>query len=110
MTLQPPGEYHRDLIRLADLTLHTDVLENYRFVDCTLVGPAVVVPLNGTEILHCRWDGDLGAVLWAIDVERPAVIGAIGLSNCQLIGCTLQRVGLAVPASQVDEISRGFTA
>lgn len=59
--------------------------------------------------LRCsRWDGDFSALLWPIDVDRPAVIGAIGLSNCRLVGFTLQRVGLGVPSTQVDQVISGF--
>jgi hypothetical protein len=105
-----PGDrhYRSAVVRPSDLTVTTDVIENVTFENCTVQGPAVLVPLEGVNILQSRWDGDLSAIIWPIPPSRDRVIGVVGVRNVTFTGCRFERVGLAVPEAQVDEVVRGF--
>lgn len=82
-----PGDrtYRNMLIRVADLTVHEDVIEGVTFENCSIVGPAVLAVLEGNEFLHCGWEGDLEAIIW--EVPEGLRIGAVGVRNCTFSSC-----------------------
>lgn len=100
--------YRNQTVRLADLTVITDVIENVTFENCTIEGPAVLLTLGNTTLVNTALEGDFEACMWLVPTSRPRVIGAVVLLNCNLIGCRLRRVGMAVSEPQVDEVRRGF--
>ena len=107
--LQPSdGHYRNTLIRLTDLAVTEEVLSDLTFEGCDLVGPAVILPLGTTEISNCKWDGTPESIFWIIPRNREILIGAIGLANCQLIGCRLRNIGLAIPEDALDNVRQGF--
>lgn len=109
MTQMHPADrhYRNQTVRLADLTVISDAIEDVTFENCTLEGPAVVA-LIGSTLTNSRLEGDPDAIFWVIPPEREAVLGAIALVNCTIIGCALRRVGLAVPEHELEVFRRGF--
>lgn len=104
-----PGDrhYRNQVVRLPDLTVTNDLIEGVTFENCTLVGPAVIVLLGKCTLQGSRFDGEREAVLWPLG-DRELVVGAIGLGNCTLVACRLQRIGLAYPAAQEQMVNEGF--
>lgn len=94
------------MVRLTDLTVTDDVLHEVTFENCTIVGPAVVV-LMGCAMIECVFEGPNEALFWPLG-DRNYVIGAIGLVNCTLVSCRLQRIGVAYPADQEETYRREF--
>jgi hypothetical protein len=108
MALHPAGNHYRNqTIRLPDLAVTEDILTGLTFENCHIMGPAVFAPLGNTKIEGCSWDGDFDALIWPIRADRE-IIGAIGLQDCELLGCRLSRLGLVVREDQVDQVRRGF--
>lgn len=99
--------YRNQTVRLADLTVITDVVEDVTFENCTIEGPAVVALLD-TNLANSRLEGDPDAVFWVIPPERETVMGAIALVRCTVVGCSLRRIGLAIPEGELDLYRRGF--
>ena len=97
VTAMTPGDrtYRNMLLRLADLTVNADVLEDVTFENCRIVGPAVLVPMN-SEIVNCGWIGDIDALVWEIPHGRDLIIGAVGAMRCRFYACTFDRVGIAL--------------
>lgn len=58
MTAPHPAtrEYRNQVLRLADLTVNFDILEDLTFANCTIIGPAVVAVLSDNTIAHCSFD------------------------------------------------------
>jgi len=109
MQMHPSDRHYRDqLIRLTDLAVTDDVIENVTFENCEIVGPAVIILLGG-EISGCSFEGDYDAFAWRLDEDRERVIGAIGLVDCHLFGCKITRIGIGVPASQYEAMRAGFS-
>jgi hypothetical protein len=102
------SEYRNQTIRLSDLAVVSDVIEDVTFEKCQLVGPAILVPLDGTEIANCVWDGVAEGIFWQFPSDRQLLIGAIGLLRCKVYGCRMTRLGLAVPENKMDQVRRGF--
>lgn len=100
MTEMHPGDrsYRNQVVRLTDLTVTDDVIRGVTFENCTLVGPAVVVVMGGT-LSGCVFEGPTDALFWPIGTRRH-VIGAVGLSDCTLVGCRFQRIAVAYTDEQ----------
>ena len=80
---------------MPELARDEDVLDGYTFSGCQLNGPAVVVLLENVRFSNNKLQGEKSALLWEIPPERQTVVGAIGLRNCTIDGCTLTRIGIA---------------
>lgn len=89
--------FESEVVRLADLALVNDVLDGYEFRDCLLLGPAIVVPMGETSISNSMFNGEIDALFWLVETGRELIVGAIGLHNCVIDGCSFQRVGFAGP-------------
>lgn len=66
------------------------------FEDCTIIGPAVVVP-TATSFSGCGFNvaGNVESILWVVTPERDPVVGAIGLSGCSFVRCKFEKIGIA---------------
>jgi hypothetical protein len=89
--------YRNQTVRLADLTVLNDVIEGVTFENCVIQGPAVVALMGQGSLTNSSFDApSLDSVLWVIPDARNPVVGAVALVNCHIVGCALQRIGLAV--------------
>ncbi|MEO7836144.1 MAG: hypothetical protein ABIS21_00705, partial [Acidimicrobiales bacterium] len=54
----PTGDrqFRNQVVRIAELTVNTIVLERLEFMNCRILGPAVLIPQGETSIQHCGWD------------------------------------------------------
>lgn len=101
---------HSDVIRLADYTVHADLIEGYEFSNCRIIGPAVIVPLGVTTIAGCTWDApNLQAVFWEVPAERTAIIGGVGVLDCTFSKCSFTMVGIAGPPEFRAMLEAGFS-
>jgi hypothetical protein len=106
-----PGtrEYRRDTVRITDLVVTDDFIEDVRFENCQIIGPAVLAPLQGCTFYACEFDSQgPDELFWIIPPERSSFIGAIGLLRVEFYACRFQRIGLAVPKIMVEEFRSGF--
>lgn len=90
--------FRNQVVRLADLTVNTAMLENYTFANCRVVGPAVLVPLGNTSVLHCIFGApDVDSIFWEVPESRDALVGAVGALNCTFSNCQFEAIGWAGP-------------
>lgn len=111
VTTPHPGtrEYRNTMIRITDLVVVEDVLRDVTFMNCEVVGPAVLAPLDGTTISGCSFDTEGESQLfWLVPSTRRSVIGAIGLLRVGFYSCRFRRIGLAVPEDRLADFRRGF--
>lgn len=98
-----------EVVRIAEYTVNTSVLEGMTFVNCRMIGPAVLVFLNAVEMSHCTFNApNLEAVFWEIATDRQVVVGVVGVSNCTFSNCTFENVGLAGPPEMRLVLESGF--
>lgn len=96
--------YTDEVIRLADLFTTEDMLQGYRFTNCLLVGPSVVLSTGNTTFSNCRFGGKARDIYWTINVdEREGVIGALVFVDAFFERCTFENVGLAGFKSERDQ-------
>jgi hypothetical protein len=100
--------YENETIRLASLAVTEDIIRSVTFSNCQLIGPAIVIPMGETVITDCTFEGDFEAFIWPFDDDRSWFVGPIGLDSCRLYSCRFTRIGLAAPASKIEDIRQGF--
>jgi len=97
-TVTHPGDrhYRNTTIRISDLVVTTYALEDLIFENCVIMGPAVLLPLEGVAFNECGFDAP-GAewIIWRIDPGRPGVTGAIGVNRCEFHSCRFVGIGIA---------------
>jgi hypothetical protein len=103
--------FRDDVVRIAELTVNTSMLDGYEFSNCRIIGPAVLVLLDNVTIVHCTWDApDLDAVFWEVSPTRQFVVGAVGVAKCTFSNCRFEQVGVAGPPELRAQLDRGFSA
>jgi hypothetical protein len=98
---------HRSF-RIVDLLGQNDYIVDRIFEDCTIYGPAVVVPLDHTVFDQCVLDAPPDALLWEVPEDRQFIVGAIGLIRCTLRRCHLRGLGIAGPKAMINEFMEDF--
>jgi hypothetical protein len=100
----------REVFRLPDLLTVAPgpdyIISNRNFQDCDFHGPAVFAVISGVNLSGPHINGDLEAVLWEIPPSRTQIIGAFGLRNCDILGCSFTNIGFA----GAPEMVRDFRA
>lgn len=81
--------------RIVDLAPNDDIIRGRTFEDCTIYGPAVLLPLDNVTLEDNTFEADLEAFFWELPEERTHVLGAVGLSECVFRRCIFRRIGLA---------------
>lgn len=112
MSLPPStgDRHHRDVVvRMTELTVTTHEIVGETFSNCRIIGPAVLVPLEGTKFLHCSWDAPgANAIYWEIPPGRNFVVGAVAIINCTFSSCSFSGIGLAGPPELRAILTQGL--
>jgi hypothetical protein len=109
MPLTGDGKFRDDVIRIAELTVNTFLLEDLEFSNCRIIGPAVLAILDNVSIIGCRWDAPgFEALFWEVAPTRPVVVGAVGVRNTTFANCSFENVGVAGPPGLREVFGRGF--
>lgn len=101
-------EFRDDVVPLAPLFVTNDVLHGVTFTNCTLVGPAVIVLLDGCEMNYTSLDAPGPDAFWEFPDDRAFLVGVLGFLECRFIKCQLQRIGIAAPKSRLPQLLQGF--
>src|SRR5688572_10864091 len=101
-----PRVTHRSF-RIVDLVGLDSLITRRIFEDCTIYGPAVLVPLGSSMFEKNIFEGEPQALLWEIPEDRTQVEGAIGLVDCTFRRCIFRRIGIAGPRTVIDLFRQG---
>lgn len=90
--------YENEVVRIADLAVVDGMVRNCSFVNCLIIGPAVLAPLEGTSLQNNIFTSpNAAAMFWIIEDGREEVIGAVGLEHCVFENCRFERIGFSGP-------------
>jgi hypothetical protein len=95
---------------LADLAKDNGVIEGFRFEECHVKGPAVMVVQGELDLVNNTIEGDPDAFLWEIQPDRERVTGAILIKDTTFEGCTFTNVGLAGYSDFIEQVRQGVEA
>ncbi|GAB2456516.1 hypothetical protein GCM10027062_40940 [Nocardioides hungaricus] len=102
-------EFRDEVVTISSLTVVAPTIEDYRFVNCRVVGPAVLGIVDGVVFNHCQFEGEFSAFFWEVDPSRrPLVMGAVGLKNVEFHSCSFQAVGIAGSPEFGVEFEKSF--
>jgi hypothetical protein len=108
----PPDLPEKRLFRDADVVL-TDLvgippmIQKTDFQNCRLIGPAIIASLGPLSIRNSTLPQPEQFV-WELPVVSGEVVGVIGLTECDIDGCTLEGIALAVAPGTRDDMIRGI--
>jgi hypothetical protein len=97
--------FRNESVRLSDIAAPKNaVIPNTDFLNCDLIGPAVVV-MTGCTMSNC----DLGTnaaepLLYEVADGRDLFIGVVVLDSCTIDRCRFINVGFAGPPSFTAQI------
>ena len=94
----------QQVVRVCELVRDTDVLDGFIFQDCQILGPAVFLVMDETEIADSRFNGP--DVVFPIQGQR-SYHGMIGLRNTKFRECRFERIGFAGDESFVESFLAG---
>ena len=111
MTHQGPETYENQTVRLCDLVRDRLLLEGITFVNCRIVGLAVLVPFGDMTFEGTTFgaETEMEDVLWEVPSSRVALIGAIPMTNCRLISCKTTNVGFAGQRPFIEKFRQAMT-
>ena len=84
------------------------VLQGFRFKNCSIVGPMILVPMGPLEISGCDFNmegAQLPSLVWALP-ETGEVYGAAVAHRVSFIECSFRQIAFGVPAQEVDSFLR----
>ena len=99
-------QLHRgETLRVSQLAGDRGLIENHRFEECHLVGPAVVVPL-GSTFTSTNFAEAAVDIVWEVDIEHRKPIGAIAFKDCEVVSFQFTNVGFAGTREFGDQMRR----
>lgn len=86
-------------------------IENRRFENCLMEGPAVLLPLEGCNFDGCNMGDAKGDPrnLMLTPMGPQRVTGPIPFRNCQFINCRFLGVGFTGAADFLDNMAKALT-
>lgn len=88
--------------RIADLARDDMTIYDKTFEDCTIFGPAVLVPQGVGMFVECEFPATKEQVVWSVD-GRTSVTGAIAIKGCVFRRCRLIKIGLVGKKNMFDQ-------
>jgi hypothetical protein len=80
-------------------------IDGVTFRNCRIVGPAVMLVLDGTTFDTTNFGdarGDIGNLL--LRPLRAIAVGTIPVANCRFIGCEFFNLGFTGPEAVIDDL------
>lgn len=104
------GPYQGLTFQLSDLVEPDNyVVKDRTFIECDISGPGILLLAGPMTMWNgCTIEGDPDSVLWVLQPERQAVVGAIAMINCEFWRCRFTGVGLAGGQAWIDNFQEQF--
>lgn len=95
------------VVRIAQDVDVRSLITNTRYVDCEILGPAILAPLDTVNFQDSNFDAPAEAIFYTVDPDRPAV-GVIGLMNVEFRECRFKNVGIIAIADVITKFRSGM--
>ena len=97
-------------VYLAEVAREYGILDSFRFEDCHVMGPAVIVVQGEFDLVNNTIEGNPDAFLWELPEERDVVTGAILVKDTTFNNCTFTNVGLAGYREFINQVRQDLEA
>ena len=78
------------------------VIAGIEFVECRVIGPAVVAAMGPVNMTECIFPAD-ATFVWELPAEHGIIHGLIGIAECEFLRCRFDHIGIAVQRGRVEE-------
>ena len=97
------GKFDHKRLRITDFPLDKGFfLTGKTFEHCLIEGPALLAMVEGNELNDLKFEGDPDNLVWSVPVEGKRVSCVIAVTHCAFRSCRLEKIGVVVPAKQVQ--------
>lgn len=79
------------------------VLAQIDFVDCLVMGPAVVAAMGPVNMTECTFPAD-ATFVWELPADHGIIHGLIGITECEFLRCRFDNIGIAVRRGGVEDV------
>lgn len=97
----------KTVVKIADLVDSRSLVEDRRFEDCEILGPAVLAPLEGVHFLNSTFDGVFEAVFREVP-DGLLLIGVVALRRVIFDRCKFTNIGIVGTREFILLASEGF--
>ena len=103
----PPEVHEGEVIEIYALADERGTIQNHGFVNCKIVGPAVIVANQSV------WGGNrtttgLERAILDLNPDQTIITGALAVYRCSFEGCLFHRISFVTPAEQREDFKRSF--
>lgn len=103
-------EFRDEVVRVAALTVTNPLIEGCTFINCQIVGPAVLALVDSVNLTHCTFEAEVNALFWEVDPEaRPMVYGAVEVREVTFSECSFQAIGFAGTKELREQMETGLS-
>lgn len=94
-------EHYREVVRIAELADDRGAVSNRRFIDCEIIGPAVLVPIRDVHLSEIALDVPNVDDAFIHLADNAQLVGMIPLMNVTFLRCRLRLIGLGGTAASL---------
>ena len=98
----------KTVVKIADLVDSRSLVEDRKFEDCEILGPAVLAPLNSVHFLNSSFDGTFGGIFREVP-EGQLLVGVIGLQRVVFDRCKFTNIGIVATHEFITLAYEGFS-
>src|SRR3954468_21803080 len=91
-------------IEIYGLANEAGIVDGHDFDGDTIVGPAMLAPLDGCKFQGNNWGDPFDQVFHR--TKKSFVVGVIGLWNVSFTDCSFEKVGFMGPDAFIDAIGK----
>jgi hypothetical protein len=101
------GNPMKTVVKIADLVDSRSRIEDRKFEDAEILGPAVLAPLEGVHFLNSMFEGTFESVFREVP-EGQMLLGVVGLQRVIFDRCKFTNIGIVGPHDFIVLASKGF--
>jgi hypothetical protein len=102
-----PHIHKGETIEIYTLADERGLIYNHGFIDCTIVGPAVL-GTNESIWISNRTTTRLEHAIYRLDPQQTTITGTLAMVRCSFERCLFHRIGFATHADQREEFRNSF--
>lgn len=97
----------KTVVKIADLADSHSVVQDRKFEDCQILGPAVLAPLEGVHFLNSGFDGTFDSIFREVP-EGQMLIGVVGLQRVIFDRCQFTNIGIVATRQFIELAGQAF--
>jgi hypothetical protein len=98
-----PAFHNQDLVLTDLVSTENSVLDRMTLRQCRIFGPAVLVPVAGSQLINSNLGGPSEAILWPLP-NLNLIVGAVVAHACVFDQCEFINIGFGMAPEQIQAV------